>query len=382
MFSSRDRILRLCAVAFVAAAVAMAAAAPVGAGRLQRASGARPEWRFAVSGDSRNCGDVVMPAIARRVIEAGPAFYWHLGDFRAIYTFDEDIQGERQHAGLPPLTISEYESLAWDDFIANQVGPFGSLPVFLGIGNHELIPPKTRDDYLTAFADWLGTPAIRGQRLADDPADHGLEAYYHWIDRGVDFIALDNGSLDQFDAVQMAWLRAVLARDVANRSITTIVVGSHRALPDSLSAGHSMNESPAGEQSGRLAYAALLEAHTKGGKQVYLIASHSHLFMQNVFDTERLRANGGVLPGWIVGTGGALRYPLPTGVKPGPGARTNVYGYLLATVVADGRITFEFRQVAEQDVPERVVNRYGADTVRWCFEQNSMAAEEATAGRR
>ena len=45
-------------------------------------------WWFAVSGDSRNCGDVVMPAIAKQVREDGASFYWHLGDFRAIYDFD------------------------------------------------------------------------------------------------------------------------------------------------------------------------------------------------------------------------------------------------------------------------------------------------------
>ena len=39
-------------------------------------------WTFAVSGDSRNCGDFVMPAIAARVKAQKDAFYWHLGDFR------------------------------------------------------------------------------------------------------------------------------------------------------------------------------------------------------------------------------------------------------------------------------------------------------------
>jgi len=48
-------------------------------------------WKFAVSGDSRNCGDIVMPAIAAGVLASQSEFYWHLGDFRAIYTFDEDM---------------------------------------------------------------------------------------------------------------------------------------------------------------------------------------------------------------------------------------------------------------------------------------------------
>lgn len=38
------------------------------------------EWRFIVSGDSRNCGDVVMPTIAAHSSRYTPSFYWHLGD--------------------------------------------------------------------------------------------------------------------------------------------------------------------------------------------------------------------------------------------------------------------------------------------------------------
>src|SRR5579862_3364204 len=58
-------------------------------------------WYFAVSGDSRNCGDVVMPAIAAGVIQSGASFYWHLGDFRAIYEFDEDMQHQPEHLAKP-----------------------------------------------------------------------------------------------------------------------------------------------------------------------------------------------------------------------------------------------------------------------------------------
>jgi hypothetical protein len=36
---------------------------------------ARPPWHFAVSGDSRNCGDVVMPAIAEKVRANRPTGY-------------------------------------------------------------------------------------------------------------------------------------------------------------------------------------------------------------------------------------------------------------------------------------------------------------------
>ena len=64
---------------------------------------ARPKsndaWTFAVSGDSRNCGDVVMPSIAAAAAQNNAAFYWHLGDLRAIYAVDEDYQHSPEHRG-------------------------------------------------------------------------------------------------------------------------------------------------------------------------------------------------------------------------------------------------------------------------------------------
>ena len=59
---------------------------------LTAAAQAQQPWTFAVSGDSRNCGDVVMPAIAAGVHRDHAAFYWHLGDFRAINDFDQDYK--------------------------------------------------------------------------------------------------------------------------------------------------------------------------------------------------------------------------------------------------------------------------------------------------
>ena len=72
-------------------------------------------WSFAVSGDSRNCGDVVMPAIAAGVLKDNASFYWHLGDFRKLSDFDEDIQHQPENIARP-LSISRYEQIAWDDF--------------------------------------------------------------------------------------------------------------------------------------------------------------------------------------------------------------------------------------------------------------------------
>ena len=89
-------------------------------------------WSFAVSGDSRNCGNVVMPAIAAGVKQYNSAFYWHLGDFRAIYKFDEDYAVEPgiNRNGKDP-TITGYLSAAWDDFLSHQISPFADMPIYL-----------------------------------------------------------------------------------------------------------------------------------------------------------------------------------------------------------------------------------------------------------
>ncbi|MFZ0213926.1 MAG: hypothetical protein WBE20_12605 [Candidatus Acidiferrales bacterium] len=338
--------------------------------RAQDESG--PAWTFAASGDSRNCGDVVMPAIAAGAIGHHAAFYWHLGDLRKIYDFDEDMQHEPEHLAHP-MTIIQYEQIAWPDFIANQVRAFGSLPFFLGIGNHETIQPMTRDLFIEQFADWLDEPVLREQRLRDDPSNHRLETYYHWIERGVDFINLDNASADQFDRAQMKWFEDVLKRDEDDAEIHTIVVGMHEALPESISAGHSMNESAVGIASGHRAYADLLKAQNEMHKRVYILASHSHFYMANIFNTDYWRANGGVLPGWIVGTAGAVRYALPPNSKDADAAETNVYGYLLGHVQPGGEIHFTFEKLNRPDIPAVVASRFGAQFVDWCFEHNSEA---------
>src|ERR1700759_2725150 len=103
---------------------------------LSAAPAPAPVFKFAVSGDSRNCGDIVMPAIAAGVLKDGAKFYWHLGDYRAIYDFDEDMVAPPSlHLNQPHLTISAYLSTAWPDFIKNQLTPFGDLDTFIAIGN-------------------------------------------------------------------------------------------------------------------------------------------------------------------------------------------------------------------------------------------------------
>jgi hypothetical protein len=326
-------------------------------------------WRFAVGGDSRNCGDVVMPAIAAGARAEGARFYWHLGDFRAIYDFDQDIVAARMARTGRPMTIAEYQKTAWDDFIENAISPFGEIPVFLGIGNHELYPPKSRPEFLSQFADWLTAEPISRQRLADDPKDHRLKTYYHWVERGIDFINLDNASPDQFDADQVKWFEGVLARDGENPAIRAIVVGMHASLPDSIAASHSMNDWALGEQSGRRVYDDLLKV-LAGGKRVYVVASHSHFYLSGAFATDYWRSHGGILPGWIIGTSGSIRYALPSGAAAAREARTNVYGFLRGEATPDGVVRFEFHEVKESDVPPPVVEKFTPQLVHDCFAGN------------
>ncbi len=332
--------------------------------------------RFAVSGDSRNCGDVVMPGITAQVLADHAAFYWHLGDFRAIYAIDEDIRHQPEHLDKP-MTMDEYRTIAWPDFLENQIVPFGAVPVFLGIGNHETIAPKTRNELIAQIADWLDTPLLREQRLRDDPHDFRLKTYYHWIMAGADFINMDNASADQFDQTQLEWFEGVLARDAENAGIKTIVVGMHQALPESISYNHSMNATLIGAESGRRVYEDLLRAQKHTHKKIYILASHSHYYMENVYNTERWRTHGGVLPGWIIGTAGAVRYPLPVDRSGAGAAMTNVYGYLRASLHADGELKFEFRKLEEADIPATVTARYTPKFVHWCFAENSNAKTAA-----
>lgn len=329
---------------------------------------AQTSWTFAVSGDSRNCGDVVMPAIAKGAKDDQAAFYWHLGDYRAIYDFDQDYK--KLH---PSSNIENYEDNAWQDFIDHQVAPFNNIPVYLGLGNHETIPPKTRAEAYQVFADWLDDPQIKAQRLADNPANHKLQFYYHWIKPPIDFITLDNASDDMFDDDQVAWFEDELKRARANNEIRSIVVGMHRALPDSLSTGHSMNDSAQGTISGRRVYRDLVDFRSTSHKNVYVLASHSHFYMGNIYDTACRHSHPEtVLPGWIVGTAGAVRYQLPKDLTNAEGPQNELYGYLLGRVSSDGSIQFEFRPIKKQleAIPDSVRKLFPDEFIESCLNGN------------
>jgi hypothetical protein len=358
------------ALIFVLVCAMVAAAQSAASPEHKSTSDPLPEgsWRFIVSGDSRNCGDVVMPTIAAHSAQFAPAFYWHLGDLRAVYKIDEDMAFAAANQGQV-LTCDVYQRRAWNDFVESQVAAFGSLPFYVGIGNHEVIPPKTEDAFKRQFTDWLDQPALRHQRLLDkEPAQP--EAYFHWVQGGVDFIYLDNAA-NAFSEDELAWMSHRLESAKRDSAVKSVVVGMHEALPDSISNSHSMGDNTAGRPSGVKAYKALASFRDESHKPVYVLASHSHFYMENIFDTPKLKENGAKpLAGWIVGTAGAVRHALPDGAP--PSAKTDVYGYLLATVAGDGTIQFSYEEVHESDVPSFVRKRYPITLVPWCFAHNSQ----------
>jgi hypothetical protein len=323
-----------------------------------------------------------MPAIAASAKQNSAAFYWHLGDLRAIYAPDEDYSNEPEHRGKP-VDMQTYLNDAWPDFIGHQANSFPPLPLYLGIGNHELTPPKTRQEFEKTFADFLNAPALQKQRLADAEAEKAAgqraqksndqpHSYYHWIQGGVDFIYLDNASKDQFDPQQVSWLQGVLKRARVNHDVRGLIVGMHEALPESLASGHSMNAWPLGITSGEHVYQQLLDFRSATRKPVYVLASHSHFYMTDIFSSDYWQSHGGVLPGWIVGTAGAVRYTLPDAKTRVKDARENVYGYLLVTVHPEsGKAEFDFQEIKKDDLQRAVGNIYTKEFIDFCFDQNS-----------
>jgi hypothetical protein len=328
------------------------------------AQGPDTTWSFAVSGDSRNCGDFVMPAIAAKTKAENDAFYWHLGDFRWMSQPDEDLLSMN-----PGLSTADYQQRAWDDFLAHQIAAFGSFPVFLGRGNHETVPPMTREGYIVKFSSLLDRPEITAQRKEDGDEGAPIGPWYHWVHQGVDFITLDNASHEEFTDAQLRWLRGVLDHDMDPKSgISTIVTGMHEALPHSTGAAHAMDDWDRGIRTGELVYTWLYDAQA-AGKHVYIIASHSHFYSPNIFNTaywkERTKK---VVPGWIIGTSGAHRYKLPLGAD--PSSKTNIYGFMRGTVHADGAIDFKLQELTEGDLEKAKWPNASLTAIRDCYDHN------------
>ncbi|MGA8834447.1 MAG: hypothetical protein WB538_02335 [Candidatus Sulfotelmatobacter sp.] len=188
----------------------------------------------------------------------------------------------------------------------------------------------------------------------------------------VDFIYLDNASDEEFDPDQMKWITARIEHDRTDPNVRTIVLGTQG--PSGRVLGfHSMSETPIGLQTGRCVYHKLLDLRIVSKEQVYILASHSHFFMHDMFDTPYWR-NVGVLPGWIVGTAAAVRYRVPSDTPEGS-AKTDVYEYLVGTVNADGqpgKIRFDFHEIPRPDSATLTGSSLDKDMINYCFDSNKQ----------
>ncbi len=128
-----------------------------------------------------------------------------------------------------------------------------------------------------------------------------------------------------------------------------------------------MCDSADGIETGREVYRLLWDLQTSG-KHVYVLASHSHFVLEDVYRTPYWKDE--VLPGWIVGTAGAVRYRLPPGIGSRKLAKTDVYGYLIGSVMADGSIAFEFKELSLDDLRLANAGKTPDSLVGWCFNEN------------
>jgi hypothetical protein len=285
----------------------------------------RKLWSFAVSGDSRDCGDVVMPRIAEALEKARDtpvAFYWHLGDFRSGIRFDRDYASA--HPARSSEDLRTYRREAWNDFLANQIKPFNraGIPVLLGIGTHEIVLGSRRD-FRLRFGDYLPKPAGGSGPADESTAEDRVD--YAFVANGVLFVYLDNAQLlsPTFTEDQLRWLAAVLGKAGKDPAIKAIVGAMHAALPGSTVAYHAMDVSCDGRAAGLRAYA-LFEGVRASGRHVYLFASHSHTYEEDIYAAGHPQAP---LPGWVMGMAGSAQYAKPIR-----------YGYLLCEVDSEGRI--------------------------------------------
>lgn len=342
-------------------------------------------WTFVVSGDSRDCGDLVMPVIARSASQRNARFYLHLGDLRAVSYIDEDYAGlhrldleKLKLNQLPPSAMDTYRKAAWTDFSDNQLKPF-KIPFFLGVGNHEVIGGKL-DQFLAFFHDQLNIPPIQKQREIDSPGDSAVHPYFHWRERDVEFILLDNSS-SQFEADQLAWFHSIIDKVEADTTVRALVVGMHESLPYSYSFLHSMSSAKDKGASGLDVYQRLLD-YKKKSKPVYIFSSHSHYFLADVYNTSYWQTSGGVLPGYLIGTAGAEHYSVPPEVKEFTQYAENQYGYMVITVNGDPKshnpLTVQFVPVKRKDLLPDAIRKFGLDAVNFCFTGNWTANVEGT----
>jgi hypothetical protein len=147
----------------------------------------------------------------------------------------------------------------------------------------------------------------------------------------------------------------------------------HEALPHSRGSEHAMDDWELGVRTGDLVYTWFYDAQA-AGKHVYLIASHSHYYSPNIFNTSYWKQHTNkVVPGFIIGSAGARRYALPRNAE--KTARTHIYGFLQGEVHTDGTIDFTLREMSEGELNKNRWPNAPLDAIHECFVNNAEPAE-------
>ena len=129
-----------------------------------------------------------------------------------------------------------------------------------------------------------------------------------------------------------------------------------------------MDDWDRGVRTGELVYHWFYDAQA-AGKHVYIIASHSHYYSPNVYNTGYWKEHSSrVVPGWIMGAAGARRYQLPRSAD--KEAKTNIYGFLRGTVHPDGVIDFALEELSESDLDKVKWKEAPAEAVHECYVGN------------
>lgn len=309
-------------------------------------------WTFTVSGASSDCGNLVMPAIARAARDLGARFHWHLGGFRRVQNIDTDFLFEHQFQQPTAVpTFGDYRQLLLSDVIEHQVAAFRDVPLYVTLGGTDDERPSSRLQYRVALRKQLTNPAITQRRAveASGKVDTGAlpPSYYHWREGVVDFLSVDDAGAGVIDARQLRWLDEVIARAGDDTQVRTVVVGLHAPLPYSRVPGSAMCATSEGVRSGEHLYRALVALQDRG-KHVYIVSAQGHYVLSDLYETGHWIHDGDapkILPGWNAGTAGAEKEPLPEGIATGPSARSGDYGVLVGTVAPDGTIDFVFHEV-------------------------------------
>jgi len=137
----------------------------------QNTSATQP-WTFVASGDARNCGSVVMPAIADTARAAKAAFYWHLGDFRRMAGQDEDIVNLPQHL-VAPLTSPQYRAMAWQGVLDRHYAQPDAGRYYLTADDAEGLVVRPQSTFDEAVPNHNGLIAQNLVRLAALAGDDG-----------------------------------------------------------------------------------------------------------------------------------------------------------------------------------------------------------------